>query len=167
MTAFHILVSASLAFVAVMPPIAFSAVSPAATCEAGKNLVAGQYAACLQKAAASRATTGDAVKYDQAVVKCGTKLAQKWDKLEAKAAGACPTNGDRPTLQTTIEIHTAAVAGKVAGRAVCGDGFLQEGEDCELGTLSGETCTSLGHVGGGTLRCRPATCAFDESACID
>jgi hypothetical protein len=47
---------------------------------------------------------------------------------------------------------------------VCGNGVVEIGEDCDLLNLDGETCISLGHEAGGTLRCN-STCGFDESFC--
>jgi hypothetical protein len=47
---------------------------------------------------------------------------------------------------------------------VCGNGALEFGENCDLLDLNGETCVSLGHEAGGTLRC-DAACRFDETFC--
>lgn len=46
----------------------------------------------------------------------------------------------------------------------CGDGVLDAGEECELGTLEGASCASLGFAGG-TLACAAGTCLFDTSGC--
>lgn len=48
--------------------------------------------------------------------------------------------------------------------ALCGDNFLDSGEDCDGSQLGGETCASQGHPPGGTLGCT-AQCTFDESQC--
>jgi hypothetical protein len=48
--------------------------------------------------------------------------------------------------------------------ALCGNGVLDVGEDCDFGDLNGGTCTTLGLLGEG-LVCTPGTCAFDTSAC--
>jgi hypothetical protein len=50
------------------------------------------------------------------------------------------------------------------GGAFCGDGILSEGEECDGANLGGESCTSLGFIGG-ELACGPS-CTFDESDCI-
>jgi cysteine-rich repeat protein len=47
----------------------------------------------------------------------------------------------------------------------CGDGAADAGEDCDLGDLVGQTCASLGHVGG-RLACG-VHCRVDESGCRD
>jgi hypothetical protein len=46
--------------------------------------------------------------------------------------------------------------------AVCGDGVVDEGEDCDGTNLDGETCTSLGYYGG-TLSCND--CTYDLASC--
>ena len=45
----------------------------------------------------------------------------------------------------------------------CGDSVLDADEDCEIGSLDGETCATLGFAGG-ALRCAPG-CSFDTSEC--
>jgi hypothetical protein len=49
--------------------------------------------------------------------------------------------------------------------AVCGNGVVEAGEACDGPSLGGETCKSLGFVGG-PLRCDEA-CEFDTSSCMD
>ncbi len=49
-------------------------------------------------------------------------------------------------------------------RRPCGNGVLDDGEDCDGAELDGATCESRG-FGGGSLGCTPETCAFDESGC--
>lgn len=51
-------------------------------------------------------------------------------------------------------------------RAFCGDGVIDAFEDCEGHNLDGETCITLG-FSGGTLRCDPTECAFDDEHCND
>jgi len=46
---------------------------------------------------------------------------------------------------------------------VCGNGRLEEGEDCEGGDVAGATCADVG-AGEGALACG-ADCLFDASAC--
>ena len=47
--------------------------------------------------------------------------------------------------------------------AVCGNGIVSSGEDCEGTELGGKTCTSLGFPGG-TLSCKP-NCKYNISQC--
>ena len=48
--------------------------------------------------------------------------------------------------------------------SVCGNGSIEPGEECESGTLNGQTCGSLGFVGG-SLGCY--NCQFNTSACTN
>lgn len=58
---------------------------------------------------------------------------------------------------------------------MCGDGNVEDGEECDGTNLQGQTCEGLGYISGGTLGCKgfggggqsfPAdTCTFDESLC--
>jgi len=56
------------------------------------------------------------------------------------------------------------VDGDIACAAVCGDGVLGAGEDCEPGIATGQICTSIGHYGEAAVACT-AGCAFDTSEC--
>lgn len=49
-------------------------------------------------------------------------------------------------------------------RAFCGDGVIDIFEDCEGNDLGGETCKTLGYDGG-SLRCDPVYCEFDDERC--
>jgi hypothetical protein len=51
-------------------------------------------------------------------------------------------------------------------RPFCGDDVVDIFEDCEQGNLGGETCVTLGYEGG-TLRCDPTYCEFDDTRCSD
>lgn len=46
----------------------------------------------------------------------------------------------------------------------CGNGIIEAGEECDVGTLNGKTCITEGYTGG-TLSCNPTTCQFDTSGC--
>lgn len=48
--------------------------------------------------------------------------------------------------------------------SICGNGIIEEGEDCEGKDLNGQTCLSRGYAGG-TLSCDIA-CAFDTYGCL-
>jgi hypothetical protein len=47
--------------------------------------------------------------------------------------------------------------------ALCGNGVIEVGEDCDVGDLNGETCATQGQFGDG-LDCGPG-CVFDTSGC--
>jgi hypothetical protein len=94
---------------------AFAAATPAQKCQAGKNTAAGAYAACRQKADAKLALKGDLAKYETAIGKCFAKFAKVWAKLESKAAGACPSDGDQTIIKNAIDAHTDSVAAHLGG----------------------------------------------------
>lgn len=48
----------------------------------------------------------------------------------------------------------------------CGDGNVDPGEQCDGGNLDGESCTTQGFGGGGSLGCN-SSCGFDTSGCVD
>jgi hypothetical protein len=52
-----------------------------------------------------------------------------------------------------------------SGDPVCGNGVIDDGEQCDGGNLGGFTCVDLGYSGG-TLACDPVTCTYDASACM-
>jgi len=47
---------------------------------------------------------------------------------------------------------------------ICGNGVIEDGEECDDDQLAGQTCVSRG-FDSGELACNPTTCQFDESAC--
>ena len=49
---------------------------------------------------------------------------------------------------------------------VCGNGLVDDGEQCDGGNLGGFSCTDLGYSGG-TLACDPITCTYDASGCVN
>jgi hypothetical protein len=55
--------------------------------------------------------------------------------------------------------------GDVSLDALCGNGVIDGGEECDGKMLGGATCQSLGFSGGGALNCDPVTCTYDESMC--
>ena len=50
--------------------------------------------------------------------------------------------------------------------AMCGNGIIDDGEQCDGGNLGGFTCVDLGYDGG-TLACDMITCTFDASGCTN
>jgi hypothetical protein len=51
------------------------------------------------------------------------------------------------------------------GDPMCGNGIIDDGEQCDGGNLGGFSCTDLGYTGG-TLACDPITCTYDASGCV-
>jgi hypothetical protein len=103
-----------------------SALTPAQSCEAGKNKAAGKYASCRHTAETRFALTPDLAKLTADLARCGAKQAQIWSRLEARAAtqgGACPSAGDQEAVQELIGSDTTTVATSLAGGPLLG-GFL-------------------------------------------
>lgn len=48
--------------------------------------------------------------------------------------------------------------------ATCGNGIIDDGEQCDGGNMGGFDCTSLGYSGG-TLGCDSVTCTYDAGGC--
>ena len=131
-------------------------------CESSKLKAQGKYSACLKKADATAVKKG-LVAADY--TKCVEKITSAYTKAETKAAGACPSDSDLPTV---LQILDAAMTDTTTGTGggtyvVCGDGVIGGDESCDDAALGGETCESLGY-GSGALTCT-AGCGFDVSGC--
>jgi hypothetical protein len=55
--------------------------------------------------------------------------------------------------------------GSTTGADECGNGLIDQGEQCDLVDLNGFTCEQLGY-GSGDLLCDPITCTYDTSECV-
>lgn len=84
---------------------------------------------------------------------------------DATSGGESTTD---PTTGTTTsatgssgDSSTGSTTGMMSG---CGDGILDDGEECDGAQLGGQTCGSQG-FDGGTLACLDS-CTFDTSACV-
>lgn len=62
-------------------------------------------------------------------------------------------------------VFSLVVTGGTAQAAFCGNGVREGGEACDGGDLGGQTCTSQGFPGGGTLSCN-ANCTLNTNACL-
>lgn len=143
-------------------PLLVGALEPGPKCEANKLKTAGKYAFCRLKTeskAVRKGTTPD-------FTKCVSKFSQKWVRIEDRAAGACPTNGDENSMDSFIAQHADEIAQLLSGGALpfCGDGQIDAGEQCDSGDLNGESCASLVSGTSGTLSCS-VSCQFDLSGC--
>lgn len=83
--------------------------------------------------------------------------------LAAGPVGAAPGRGGQNTCSTQLATCTANLNACQA-EPVCGDGIVEAGEDCDVGTLNGMTCQGEGFAGG-TLACGTG-CTFDTSKCF-
>jgi hypothetical protein len=139
------------------------AIDAAGRCESSKLKTAGKYAFCRGKADAKAVKTGTTPDYS----KCDEKFTLKWGIAENNSGGACPSNSDESAIQTLITVDANRIAACLSGTCppggTCGDGIVQTGEECDLGTLDGETCVSEGFAGG-NLACGSG-CLFDTSVC--
>jgi hypothetical protein len=92
--------------------------SPEQQCQAGKNKIAGKYAACRENAEAKEVATGDDDKFHEAIAKCSLKFGIAWQKAESKAVGAgttCPSVGDAAATEAKVTGATDAVAARASG----------------------------------------------------
>ena len=104
---------------------------------------------------------------------CAGKLGTAYDNAFARWGGSCPTVEpvsafDAYLAQCRAEAEDAAAGGSFPA---CGDGAINvAGEQCDGGDLGGESCASLGFVGG-TLGCFTGGCgcgkgcSYDTRAC--
>ena len=77
-----------------------------------------------------------------------------------KMATANDTNLAAPNIKSGVSIF--GVTGTFLPPS-CGNGLIDGAEQCDLGTVNGQTCVTRGFTGG-TLSCA-AGCVFDTSAC--
>ena len=164
-TALSLAVAAGLILCGLSQPA--QAGDPAVACESSKLKAQGKYSACLKKADATAVKKG-LVAADY--TKCVEKITSAYTKAETKAAGACPSDSDLPTV---LQILDAAMTDTTTGTGggtyvVCGDGVIGGDESCDGTALgSGTTaanCVTLGFATG-TLACTPG-CGFDVSGCV-
>jgi hypothetical protein len=144
-------------------------------CEAGKNLMAGKYALCVQAAAKSFVLSGDAARYAEVVAKCQGKYGLNWDKLEAgavKAGSQCPDAGDPEPVLNFLDACSESVAAALGGEDLPADPItcnagLATCED-ERSACDGEraTCeTSLGGCEGELSSCEEELTTCEEGTC--
>jgi len=67
---------------------------------------------------------------------------------------------------TGVGISSGGTGGDTIGPK-CGNGALDPGENCDTRLALGESCESLGFLGGGQLACNPTTCQFDVAGCME
>lgn len=129
----------------------------ASKCESGKLKEVSKYASCRLKADSVAVKKGLPANYS----KCDTKFAGKWDKLESKCAGACPSNGDKASMQMRVTLDEAEVAILLSGGTVpeCGNDVAEGNESCDGSDLAGQDCVGLGYASG-ILGCT-AGCGYD------
>ncbi len=140
-----------------------SAADPAVKCESAKLKESAKYASCRLKAESKGVKKGLPADF----TKCETKFTAKFNKVESKAGpGVCPSEGDEMDVNSSITVHTAALAARLGGSPplTCGNANADPGEQCDGADLRGLSCFGLG-FSGGTLGC-DASCVIDTTGCI-
>lgn len=160
----------------------WAAPPPDEVCLAGKEVAAGEYAECRLRAEATFVLNGRMDDYEKAIAECDERLLTKFALLESQAVqagGECPTVGDAAEMLALITGDTNAIAAALGGApmgAVCGNGMLEPGEECEWGNPGidegnpGRAASCASATGGwlpqGHLGCNPTECTFDTSDCF-
>jgi hypothetical protein len=100
----------------------------------------------------------------------GTETSELPDQLEGAddvdTTTAGDGDGDTTTTTTTGDGDgdTSTTTTTDTGDGECGNGVIDDGEQCDGGNLGGFSCSDLGYSGG-TLACDPVTCTYDASGC--
>ncbi len=104
---------------------------------------------------------------------CGTALTTCDTELTTCDTGLATCEGDlttcdieRTTCGTELlacDADLTTCEADLATAELCGNGTIDAGEDCDLGTLNGATCITEGFAGG-VLTCANG-CTFDISSC--
>lgn len=68
-----------------------------------------------------------------------------------------------PTDDTELTDDTAS-ADDTQSTPDCGNGVIDDGEQCDGGDMAGFDCAALGYSGG-ALGCDPVACTYDTSGC--
>jgi hypothetical protein len=95
---------------------------------------------------------GDLLTCEGDLTTCGGDLTTCGNNLTTCDGNLTTCNTDLGTCEVDL-----------AAAELCGNGAIDGGEDCDLGTLNGATCVSEGFAGG-VLSCGDG-CVFDTSGC--
>ena len=96
---------------------------------------------------------------------CGNKIIETGESCDGSALGGktCLTQGftgGTLACSSSCQFNTSSCTS--ASTSVCGNNILESSEQCEDGTLNGQTCSSLG-FSGGSLGC--SSCRFNTNGC--
>ena len=102
------------------------AVDPAIKCESGKLKEAGKYTGCVLSVDSKAVKRGLSPDYS----KCESRFTAKWNKIELKGAGLCPSSGDdllvkteadtfASSIRSLLEPHASPAAVAVGGKHTC------------------------------------------------
>lgn len=89
-------------------------------------------------------------------------------QLAFRPSGVCGKNSRNLSsakgMATSMSRIRARLSGAARQPASCGDGVLQEGEDCDASNVGSATCESLGFDSGRVI-CS-STCRYDTALCV-
>ena len=115
----YVTIALTLAAALFVPTIARAFGIPEMQCQAAKNKIAGDYAACRHKAEANFAMTKFVNHYEDALNRCERRLANAWQGAEQRAANAGTTCLDAPLtvndFRAVIDVYTGSVATALRG----------------------------------------------------
>jgi hypothetical protein len=88
------------------------------------------------------------------------------DEFEPTTTAGDNDDDDDTTTESTTDDGTDDTTSTTTdtGDGGCGNGVIDDGEQCDGGNLGGFSCSDLGYSGG-TLACDPVTCTYDASGC--
>ncbi|MBC8292718.1 MAG: hypothetical protein H8E45_06075, partial [Proteobacteria bacterium] len=81
------------------------AADPAIKCESGKLKEVSKYTGCVLAADSKAAKKSLSPDYS----KCESKFTMKWNKVELKAGGLCPSSGDEALVKTEADTFAAGI----------------------------------------------------------
>lgn len=147
-----------------------TATSVADRCRAAKLRILADYVGCRLQAERHLAIDGEIIGYDAALSDCVAHARSTWSDLEKRdrrGEGSCP--GESTSLSAYLQVadaYTDVVASAVAGVSLlhCGNGVVDDGEECDRTDLGQASCASEGFAGG-TLFCG-VDCTIDTSTCF-
>ncbi len=92
-------------------PTNVQALDPDVKCNADKVKEAAKYSACRLKAESKAIKKAEAPDFS----KCDSKYSEKWGKVETKAGGACPTEGDEAAIRSKMVGAADTIVARLSG----------------------------------------------------
>lgn len=128
------------------------AATPSQNCSSNKNKEVGKYDRCRQKAEAKFALTGDWTVRNLALQKCADGYGRRWQAIESRAGGTCPSTNDRTAIQQYLDTTTANVAAALAGGPLAGQAQPIQTGQTTCWNASGQVTPCAGTRQDGELR---------------
>jgi cysteine-rich repeat protein len=152
-----------------------------ARCGDGFTETAGNVEQCDD--GGSNGKPGDTCDFECKTVACGNGIVEQGEQCDTgnKNTDTKTCNGSACTFSICGDGLTNTVAGEACDDGSgngkpgdtcnascqlvhCGNGVIEQGEECDGANLGSASCTTLGY-GQGTLTCAAGTCQFDVSGC--